>query len=159
MSVITNNGRSAIHERERRGGDVEDHRARRPARSGVSPALAQRLAMLPSRDRAIVELTISSKLTRAEIARALGMAAGQVSRRLRVLYRRLHDPIVIALFDPACPLPAEHRQLGIEHFLLGLAVNQLADKHRMRWSAVQSMLTFVRGWHNGLTSGRSPRAH
>jgi DNA-directed RNA polymerase specialized sigma24 family protein len=154
MSVITNSGRSAIGEREKRGGDVEDLRARGRARTRISPALAQRLAILPSRDRAIVELTMSAKLTRAGIARALGMAPGQVSRRLRVLYQRLHDPLVVALFDPACPLPPEHRQLGIEHFLLGLAVNQLADKHGMRWSAVQSMLTFVRGWHNGMTGGK-----
>ena len=154
MSVITNNGRSAIEERERRGGDVEDHRARGSRRTKVSPALAQRLAALPSRDRAIVELTMSSKLTRAEIARALDIAPGQVSRRLRILYQRLHDPLVVTLFDRACPLPSEHRQLGIEHFLLGLTVNQLADKHQMRWSAVNAALTYVRGWHKGVTGGK-----
>src|SRR5688572_1612050 len=110
MSVITRQGGSAMHQRERLAWreptssrpDPEPRSDPRP-RSGMSPAFRQRLELLPMRDRAIVELTLRSNLSRSGIARALGMAPGQVSRRLRVLYARLHDPLVVALFDPRCP--------------------------------------------------------
>ncbi|HEV2293684.1 MAG TPA: hypothetical protein VGR35_07500 [Tepidisphaeraceae bacterium] len=124
----------------------------RPPR-GMSPALMKRVALLPQRDRAIIELT-RLHLSRSGIARALGMSPGQVSRRLRVLYARLHDPLVVALFDERCPLAAEHRQLGIEHHLLGLSPRELADKHRMPSGEVRRTLVYLRGWHKG-AAGRT----
>ena len=117
----------------------------------MSPAFRQRLDLLPMRDRAIVELTLRSNLSRSGIARALGMAPGQVSRRLRVLYARLHDPLVVALFDPRCPLAPEYRQLGTEHFLLGLSTRELAEKHQLGLVEVRQMLAYVRGWQKGAT--------
>lgn len=152
MSVITRNGQ---------GCGVEEGRRRAPAERGeaglqqihaprtLSPAILKRIALLPQRDRAIVELTLRSHLSRSEIARALGTAPGQVSRRLRVLYARLFDPLVVALCDEHCILPVEYRQLGIEHYLLGLPPRELADKHRMSIGEVRRGLVFLRGWHNG----------
>jgi len=158
MSVITRQGGSAMHQRERfaRGEptssrpDPEACSEPRPE-SGMSPAFRQRLDLLPMRDRAIVELTLRSNLSRSGIARALGMAPGQVSRRLRVLYARLHDPLVVALFDPRCPLAPEYRQLGTEHFLLGLSTRELAEKHQLGLVEVRQMLAYVRGWQKGVT--------
>src|SRR5688500_7598558 len=74
-----------------------------------SPQFVRRLNALPQRDRAIVELTLPVNLSRDGIARAVGVTAGQVTRRLRTLYARLHDPLVVALFDKRCPLSREYR--------------------------------------------------
>ena len=158
MSVITSNGGSAMDQRERFARaeatssrpDRDFQPEPRPA-SGMSASFRQRLELLPVRDRAIVELTLSSNLSRAGIARALGMAPGQVSRRLRVLYARLHDPLVVALFDPRCPLAPEYRQLGTEHFLLGASARELAEKHQMSVLEVRRMLAYLRGWQKGAT--------
>ena len=159
MSVITRSGGEYhIERRERhaRGPTAPHHGADDDARDrpGVSPALMGRIELLPTRDRAIVELTLRANLSRAGIARALDMAPGQVSRRLRVLYARLHDPLVVALCDDRCPLAPEYRQLGIEHFLLGVRVPQLSDKHRLPQAHVRRMLAYLRGWHKGAAGGR-----
>ena len=121
---------------------------RRP-RGTLSASFMKRLALLPQRDRAIIELTLRANLSRAGIARAVGITPGQVTRRLRILYARLHDPLVVALFDARCPLTPEYRQLGIEHFLLGASPRELADKHRLSVHDVRRTLVFLRGWHKG----------
>ncbi len=159
MSVITPSGTKADGQRQRRARRSVIPQNATPAggagRRGMSADLFQRVALLPPRDRAIIELTLTAKLSRGRIARALGMAGGQVSRRVRALYARLHDPLVIALFDERCPLAPEYRQLGIEHFLLAQPAERLADKHRMSPMQVRRILTFIRGWHNGtLTAPR-----
>lgn len=158
MSVITRSGGEyAIERRERHARPPSaghPSNAGAQAAGGMSPTLMKRTALLPTRDRAIVELTLRANLSRAGIARALGMAPGQVSRRLRQLYARLHDPLVIALSDDRCPLPPEHRQLGLEHFLLGLRVPQLADKHRLTGGEVRRMLSYLRGWQSGMIAAR-----
>jgi hypothetical protein len=159
MSVVTRSGITAGGERDRHarasaGPDDAPVVETRQTRRGMSPALLQRVKMLPPRDRAIIELTLSAKLSRTHVGRALGMAPGQVSRRVRVLYGRLHDPIVLALVDDRCPLAPEYRQLGIEHFLLAQSTTQLADAHRIPAGQVRRMLTFMRGWHKGATAAR-----
>jgi DNA-directed RNA polymerase specialized sigma24 family protein len=161
MSVITESGEAAVEGRDRRrrrrgpspasdGQPPEPHQGRR-RQTPVSPALRQRLDLLPTRDRAIVELTMRANLSRTGIARALGSTPGQVSRRLRVLYARLHDPLVVAMCDARCPLAPEYRQLGIEHFLLGVKATELAEKHRLAVPEVRRMLVYLRGWQRGVT--------
>lgn len=157
MSVITTSGISALKERERRARrdrKTDPLNNARNIRRGMSPDVLERVAMLPARDRAILELTLSAKLSRSHIGRALGMSPGLVSRRIRMLYARVHDPMVAALFDPRCPLAPEYRQLGIEHFLLGASMNQLADKHRLPFPHVRRIIIFLRGWHKGATGPR-----
>ncbi len=158
MSMITRSGGGcSIERRNRYAGQARQAPADEPdvaARCGLSPALMKRIALLPTRDRAIVELTLRSHLSRAGIGRALGMAPGQVSRRLRVLYARLHDPLVIALSDARCPLAPEYRQLGIEHHLLGARVPKLSDRHRLSAGEVRRMLAYLRGWQSGMIAAR-----
>ncbi len=155
MSLITRSGGAAVDRRERLA-----RRAATSSRPGPSPrprgtlsaSFMKRLAVLPQRDRAIIELTLRANLSRAGIARALGITPGQVTRRLRILYARLHDPLVVALFDARCPLTPEYRQLGTEHFLLGSSPRELADKHRLSVHDVRRTLVFLRGWHKGAAS-------
>ncbi len=155
MSVVTRTGTTCAFDQRERHAPVPHAPGGQqicPPR-GLSPAVLKRIALLPQRDRAIVELTLRSHLSRSGIGRALGMSPGQVSRRLRVLYARLHDPLVVALADDRCPLSREFRQLGIEHYLLGLRVRQLSETHRLPPGEVRRMLAYLRGWQKGLGAG------
>jgi DNA-directed RNA polymerase specialized sigma24 family protein len=115
-------------------------------------SLLRRAAMLPPRDRMLVELALRNNASLRQLARTLDMAPGCVSRRLRRLLTRLNEPIVAALSEPRTALPDEYRQLGLEHFLCGLTVRQLADLHQMNLRQVQRMIHHLRGWHRGLST-------
>jgi len=125
---------------------------RRGTGSSAADTLLGRAALLDDRDRLLVELALRNGASNRQLGRVLGIPAGTVSRRLRRLLRRLHEPIVAALTEPSINLPPEYRQLGIEHFVRGLTSGQLADLHQMNVRRVQQMLTHLRGWHEGLSS-------
>lgn len=120
-------------------------------RVAVAPALLKRLDLLPDSDRAMVALALEGRVSRREIAQLLGLPPGTVSRRLRRLGNALHDPIVVALVERPIGLPAEYRQLGIEHFLLGFSTRRLADLHQMTRHEVRKALEHIRGWFRGVT--------
>jgi DNA-directed RNA polymerase specialized sigma24 family protein len=82
---------------------------------------------------------------------ALGRTAGTVTRRLRRLMRHLRDPLVVAVTDPLCTLPAEHRQITIEYFLHELSIPKIAQIHQLTRFEVREMLEYVRGWHRGVS--------
>lgn len=122
------------------------------AGSTLIDALLRRAAMLPPRDRTLVELAVRNNASLRQLARAADMAPGCVWRRLRKLFSRLNDPIVVALTEPRNALPDVYRRLGIEHFLCGLTVRQLADLHQMNPRQVQRMIAHLRGWHRGFSA-------
>jgi DNA-directed RNA polymerase specialized sigma24 family protein len=131
------------------------HRARTVAPPGpLQQELLRRATVLLPRDRLMVELAIRHGVSRRRLAEALGIPAGSVTRRLQKLGARLHDPLVVALLCPNCPLASEYRQLGIEHFLQGQSLRQLAELHRMTLDQVRRMITYIRGWHNGAATAR-----
>jgi hypothetical protein len=84
------------------------------------------------------------------IARALKRSPGSVSRAVRRLGRRLNDPLVVELLDPDCPLDPVYRQIAVEHFLTGLSVPRLAEKHARPPAEVRRIVHFVRTWHRGV---------
>jgi len=137
---------------------VSDHNGQRlighNGSAGPHELLRRRARFLREQDRALVELALGEKASLREIAQLLGIPAGTVSRRLWRLSARLSDPLVVALLERGDPLREEYRQLGIEYFLRGQSMEELADLHRMSRREVQKALDFVRGWH-GATSGRN----
>jgi hypothetical protein len=116
--------------------------------------MLRRAEFLDRRDQTLVQLVLRGTLSLRDIAGLVGSDAGTVCRRMARLANRLNDPLVVALTDPRCPLPAEHRQLGIEHFVRGIRFRDLVELHRMSPHAVRRMLTFIRGWHKGVVQGR-----
>jgi DNA-directed RNA polymerase specialized sigma24 family protein len=119
----------------------------------IQKALLKRAAVLPSKDRLLVELLVRGETPRRQIAELLKLTPGTVCRRAQRLSRRLYSPLVIALFDNKCPLSDEYRQLGVEHFLLGMPTRQIAEKHEMPVTQVRRALTTISGWFRGVTSG------
>jgi len=126
--------------------DAQEHRASR--------ALLELAALLQERDRILVELALR-RVSHRQIAEAMKLPPGTVTRRLHRLSRRLHDPVVLALLDPRCPLEPQIRQLGVERFLSGLTQEQLAAKHGLTEQEVKKRLGFVTGWHRGLHESAS----
>ena len=118
-------------------------------------SLWQRIALLPADDQALLELSLRAGASYRTIARALRRSPGSVSRAIRRLGRRLHDPLVVGLLDPDCPLDPVYRQIAVEHFLTGLSVPQLSRKHARTPAQVRRIVQFVRGWHRGVSTGVS----
>lgn len=124
-----------------RGQDVQAHVA----------MLRERLALLPPRDRVLIELVPTGQRSLREVARMIDADPGTLSRRLRVLWGRLHHPLVSHLFDrqASAGLPSEHRQVGIERHLLGMHLCDIADKHRMSPRDVRTLLDQLSGYARG----------
>ena len=126
----------------------------RPRDADAPEAALARAALLPQNDRILVELALRGRCTRRQIGEMLNLPPGTVTRRLQRLSSRLYDPLVIALLDRHCLLDPNHRQIGVEHFLLGLRVTQLSRQHAMPAGEVRSIITYLRGWHRGLAAGQ-----
>ena len=80
--------------------------------SGLRRALA-----LESKDRLLLEMALSGRMTLRQIAGLLEIEPGTVSRRVHRLINRLYDPVVVALLEHPGRLAEEFRQLGIEYFV------------------------------------------
>jgi IS30 family transposase len=113
-------------------------------------ALWQRIALLSEDDRTLLELSLRVGASYRVIARVLKRSPGWVSRSIRRLGRRLHDPLVVALMDRDCPLDPTYRQIAVEHFLAGRSVASLARQHERPEQEVRQIVKFVSSWHRGV---------
>jgi hypothetical protein len=112
-----------------------------------------RAALLPPRDRLLVELALR-RVTHRRIGELMKLPPGTVTRRIHRLSKRLHDPVVIALLDERCPLEPDIRQLGVERLLVGMTDKELAAKHELRRGEVRKRLEYISGWYRGLRHAR-----
>ena len=120
--------------------------------------LVARIRQLELKDRTLIELHFAGATTRSA-GRAVGMSPGCVSRRVATLLKRLRHPIVDRLQDEHCPLPIEHRVVGVEHFMLGRTQRWIAEHHRIDYRQVRAILDCIRAWHEAsVWSARLRRA-
>jgi DNA-directed RNA polymerase specialized sigma24 family protein len=122
--------------------------------SGEQRAILRRAELLAPRDRLLVRLSLHNGVSRRQLGEVLNLRPGTVTRRLQRLGARLNDPLVVALLREDCPLAPEYRQLGVEHFLQGRPMRDLAEAHRMSLSEVRRIITYLRGWHRGMSAAR-----
>ena len=127
------------------------------ARRDAPDGLRERIALLPDDDKILLELSLDVGASHRQIARALKRSPGTVSRALRALGRRLHDPLVVTLLRPDCPLDPQYRQVAVEHLLTGLTFGELARKHEIPRAQVRRIVQFVRAWHRGIGVRRGGR--
>jgi hypothetical protein len=118
----------------------------------ATDGLWDRIALLARDDQVLVELSLKAGASHRQIGRLLKRSPGSVSRQLRRIGRRLHDPLVLALLHPSCPLDAEHRQIGVERFLRGVSMPELAARHQLPIARLRTTLLLIQGWHRGATS-------
>ncbi len=124
----------------------------REAKSSEAEGLRKRVAMLDREDRMLAELAMNGGTTHRRIGELLGVGPGTISRRLRRIGSRLHDPIVERLLDPRCPLGPDYRQIGVEHFLVGRAFAEIAEAHQRTYASVRQTIDYVRAWHESTRS-------
>src|SRR5262249_9120907 len=105
--------------------------------------------LLADQERALVELMRQPKVRQKHLATLMGTSSGNFSRRIRKILNRLDDPIAAALEDPGCSLDPAHRTLGLDYFLRGCSVNDLARARGISVERVRGMIEFVRGWFRG----------
>ena len=120
------------------------------AAAEVPDSLWDRIALLPEKDQALLELSLRVGASYRVIARLLKRSPGSISRSIRRLGRRLHDPLVVALTDRDCPLDPTYRQIAVEYFLAGRSVAQLAREHERTDGEVRQIVKFVSSWHRGV---------
>lgn len=124
-------------------------RTRRPL-TEPSEGLLGRLRLLDAKDRLLMEMALKHRLSCRQMATVLGQQAGTVHRRFRRLFNRLHDPLIVWLADPRCPLSPDDRQIGIDYFLNRRSVATLAEQYRRSAQEVRGLLQYIRGWHQGM---------
>ncbi len=123
----------------------------------MNSEFARRMRLLAPQDRLLVEMAVQHKLSRRQMGTVLGVSPGNVSRRLRRIINRLHDPLVVWLTAWDCSLSQEHLQIGLEHFLLDKPINELARQRGISPSQARAMLEYIRGWYRGSCSPRAKR--
>lgn len=129
---------------------LDRHAAKvRPCDADLTHLLRWQLDCLSPDDQTLGELALRHQLTHRDISRAMGIAPGTVTRRLRRLMNRLNDPLVSALCDPACRLKRPYREIGIARFLGGACVSDLARKYGMTPTEILELLGYIRGWYRG----------
>jgi DNA-directed RNA polymerase specialized sigma24 family protein len=123
-------------------------------RAAETNAIRERIALLLPPDRALAELVLRDGATHRQIARLLKITPGQVSRRVRGIGKRLHDPRVVALLHPDCPLEPEYRQVGVERFLQDRSVHDLAAAHACPAAEIRRKLVAINFWYRALLAAR-----
>jgi DNA-binding CsgD family transcriptional regulator len=104
------------------------------------------MEFLEPAERRMLELSLSGRLTRAEAAALMGCDRGTVTRRVRSLMRRLHEPIVVALAEEGALLPELHREVGLAFFLRRESIAVIARRYGVSRYGVKRMIDTVRGW-------------
>lgn len=115
--------------------------------------LLSRTEGMPRRDRLLLELVLRDGMTHREVADAMAIPRGSVSRRVRRLLRRVHDPLILALQSPTCPLSAEHREPALRVYRDRARQRDVADEFGITVTTLQKRLLFVRAWFRGLQHG------
>lgn len=108
---------------------------------------------LPPRDRLLLELVLRDGKTHREVAEAMAIPRGSVSRRVRRLLRRLHDPMVLALKSPTCPLAPGFREPALRVYRDRVSLQEVAGEFGITVTTLQRRLLFVRAWFRGLQQG------
>jgi DNA-directed RNA polymerase specialized sigma24 family protein len=117
--------------------------------AGAREEMLRRAQWLEEKDRVIVQLWVKGNLTLREMAGVVGLPAGSISRRLARVRERLQDRVVNALLESRAGLPEEFREVGLEYFLTGMALHEIADRHRMPVGEVRRIVQFIKGWQKG----------
>jgi hypothetical protein len=121
----------------------------RPDLGQAHAAALRRAEFLDRPDRMLAQMMLAQNATHRQIAGVLGIDPGTVCRRICKIANRLYDPLVIRLIDRPGGLRAEYRTLGIEYFLIGRSIVELADTHQMPRSRVRAILGMLRVWGRG----------
>lgn len=131
-----------------------------PAYPPAPPPLCDPLSvhmaeLLPARQRAIVRGVYVDQLSIRKVAELTGLPAGTVSRIARRAYRRLREPVLLALARRFFDLTDPQRAIAVAHFAHGLGPRRLARQFGLSRSSVTCTIAFLRGWARAVNARRS----
>ncbi len=115
--------------------------------------LLERAQLLDEPDRTLLRMAIKSQMTVREIALVHGRNHGSIARRVRLIKRRLCDPIVVALLDERCPLSRIDREVALDHYLRSRPVACIIRQRQLSRREIARSLDHVRGWFDGCREG------
>jgi hypothetical protein len=134
----------------------DESHERHPGKGTISPLLdlklMETLRFLPPRDRSMLELRFRVGLTVQNIAALAGRSSSTVSRRLSIVSKRLHDPIVQALHRYGNEFNEEELEIALFHFAGGQSAGRISRDRRLPRRRVSTVLAVVRAWHTHLCS-------
>ena len=119
-------------------------------RISIAPGVEKRILFLDLADQKLLQLTLKGTLTKRDVGMLMGIAPGTVSRRIRRLMVRLHDPMVAALVESGELLPELHREVGLAFFLRRWTIARIARDYEISRHEVGLMLQYIRGWNGAM---------
>jgi hypothetical protein len=120
----------------------------------VGPVAARGIPFLDPADQKLVEMVLTGRLSRREIATLTGVPIQTVSRRMTRILARLHDPLIIALVEHGQLLPELHRDVGLAYFLRRWGPKEIRRHFGVTEYQFRKMLTYIKGWHAARRSTR-----
>jgi hypothetical protein len=120
----------------------------------IGPIAAKGLPYLDPSERKLVEMVLSGRMSRREIAVLTGVPIQTVSRRMIRIVTRLHDPLVVGLIEHGQLLPEGHRDIGLAYYLRRWGPKQIAREYGVTEYAMRKVLTYIKGWHAARRSVR-----
>lgn len=117
----------------------------------LKSSLRARAALLPTPDRLLLEMIYIDTLTIRRVATLVGSDAGSVSRRARLLFKRLFSPFMSAVMDNAEHLSPVQQKIAAHRFVSRRGSRDIAIDLGITRYEFSTELAFVRGWYRGRT--------
>ena len=106
--------------------------------------LAERVAMLEGKDKAMMEMCLQGHASCRQIARLLGRSQSSVARRVKTLLRRLTDETyaILALYKDE--FTRRELRIARDYFLLGVPMSQIARQTDLTYYYVRTTVKSIR---------------
>jgi hypothetical protein len=109
-------------------------------------AILRRAWLLPEGDQRLLHLFLRERRGLRDLAKLIGGNAGNLSRRVTRLTRRLCDPVVVALAEFPDKLPDKYQLIGIGHFALRKPIGVLVRELGISRNEIVAILGYLRAW-------------
>jgi hypothetical protein len=126
---------------------LEERQTKGFAPTQIGPVASKGIPFLTTSDQKLVEMVLSGRLSRREIAGLTGVPIQTVSRRMLRIMARLHDPLIIALIEYGQLLPELHREVGLAYFLRRWGPTEMRRQYGVTEYQFRRMITYIKGWH------------
>ena len=126
---------------------LEQRQTKGFAPTQIGPVAARGIPFLTVPDQKLVEMVLSGRLSRREIALLTSVPIQTVSRRMLRIMARLHDPLIIALIEHGQLLPELHRDVGLAYFLRRWGPGEVRREYGVTEYQFRKMITYIKGWH------------
>jgi hypothetical protein len=113
----------------------------------INPAaILARIPHLSQPDQNLLTLALSGRHSFRAIAILVNSNPGSVCRRVRLLIRKLSDPIVIALLERPMSLSEKYQRIGLARFLFQRGIRSIAREFDLSEKEICIIITHLRRW-------------